>query len=108
MESEVQAGAAGVIDDALAEGKSWCLRCAAQTPHRREAIEFLGNPVKASYFCLRCGNRVDPRATDGPSASRLRFEGFRLRAAAGFSFAAMLLLPLLLLAAMIWLCWRIF
>lgn len=107
MKSEATAEPIGANEDALAEGKSWCLRCAAQTPHRRATLEFLGNPVKASYFCLRCGDRVDPRAMDGLTASRLRVEGFRLRAAAGFSFAAMLLLPPLLLAALIWLIWRI-
>ena len=108
MESEAKADPAGAREAALAEGKSWCLRCGTQTPHGRDTIEFLGNPVKASYFCLRCGGRVDPTATDRVTASRLRHEGIRLRAAAGVSFAAMLLFPPLVLATLLWLFWRIF
>jgi len=104
----------GVIPDALAqddesraEGKSWCLTCDAQTQHRRESIEFLGNPVKASYFCLQCGERTHPLAADRKMARALRGEGRRLRVAAGLSFGLMLLLPLLLIAGICWLAWRI-
>jgi len=107
MEPQVKSDATDAQEEALAEGKSWCLRCQDQTPHRRAAIEFLGNPVKASYYCLRCGGRVDPGARDRSTAARLRGEGVRLRAAAGLSLAAMLLFPPLLLAALIWILWRI-
>ena len=107
MESEAMADPVGAREAALTEGKSWCLRCGAQTPHGRDTIEFLGNPVKATYFCLRCGGRVDPGAKDRVTASRLRNEGFRLRAAAGLSFAVMLLLPPVLLAALVWIVWHI-
>jgi hypothetical protein len=104
----------GVIPDARApdqesrtEGKSWCLGCDDLTPFRRESIEFLGNPVKASYFCLQCGERTHPLAADRQKARSLRNEGRRLRVAAGVSFGLMLLLPLFLLAGIFWLAWRI-
>ena len=60
---------AGVIptqvqdDESRAEGKS-CL-CDGLTLHRRESIEFLGNPVKATYFCLQCGERTHPCGGSG-------------------------------------------
>ena len=107
MELGVIPDAQAPDDESRSDGKSWCLCCDAQTLYRRESIEFLGNPVKASYFCLRCGERTDPRAADRITARSLRNEGRRLRAAAGVSFALMLLLPLLLLAAIFWLVWRI-
>ncbi|MCI0655462.1 MAG: hypothetical protein L0170_00115 [Acidobacteria bacterium] len=107
MELGVIPDAQAPDDESRAEGKSWCLSCNGLTLHRRESIEFLGNPVKSSYFCLQCGERTDPRAADRNTARSLRSEERRLRVAAGVSFALMLLLPLLLLAAIFWLAWRI-
>jgi hypothetical protein len=107
MELGVIPDAQAPDDESRAEGKSWCLSCNGLTLHRRESIEFLGNPVKSSYLCLQCGERTDPRATDSNTARSLRNEGRRLRAAAGVSFALMLLLPLLILAALFWLALRI-
>jgi len=107
MELGVIPDAQAPDDESMAEGKSWCLKCNCQTLHRREAIEFLGNPVKATYFCLQCGERTHPGATDRETAQSLHTAGRRLRVAAGLSFGLMLLLPLLLLAALCYLAWRI-
>jgi len=108
MEFGVIPDAQAPDDESIAEGKSWCLRCNGQTLHRRTAIEFLGNPVKATYFCLQCGERTHPGATDREMAQSLHKEGRRLRVAAGLSFGLMLLLPLFLLAGLCYLAWRIF
>ena len=105
----------GVIPDARApdadarvEGKVWCLSCDGEIPYRMEKVEFLGNPVRASFFCLDCGRPVHPEALDRKAALRLRAERRRLRAGVGISFTLMLLLPLLILALVLFLIWRAF
>jgi hypothetical protein len=99
---------AGPLDpEARIEGKAWCLRCQAETAYRRETVEFLGNAVKSSYFCLACGERIHPGGGDHESARHLRTEGRRLRVAATLTVGILLFLPVLFVALMAWLLWRV-
>ena len=93
--------------DARAEGKAWCPACDGERSFRVEKLEFLGNPVKASCFCLQCGGRLHPGATDARSARRLRAQGRWLRMGAAGSFFLMLLFPILIILALLGLLWRL-
>ena len=93
--------------DARAEGKSWCLRCKTETAYGARTVEFLGNAVKASYFCLQCDGRIHPGALNQQMARRFRAEARRVRLAAGLTVGVMLLLPVLVLAVIGWAIWRI-
>jgi hypothetical protein len=95
-------------DNAQTEGRSWCLRCRAVTAHRRETVEFLGNAVRANFYCLKCGGRIHPGAMDHQTARRRSAEGRRLRIAAGLTVAVMLLIPVVLVALLGWMLWRFF
>ena len=89
-----------------AEGKAWCPACDALTSYRLEKVEFLGNPVKASFFCIDCGTRVFHEAQDGAAARRLRGKSHRLRLKAGAALGGMLILPILAAVLAIWLLLR--
>jgi hypothetical protein len=91
----------------VAEGKTWCPDCDALTRFRLEKVEFLGNPVKATFFCMDCGARVFPDAQDGGAARRLRREDRRLRFKAGAALGGMLVLPILAAALVLWLVVRL-
>ena len=90
-----------------AEGTTWCTRCGQESGYRSARVEFLGNPVMVSCFCVECGERTYPGALDLKSARRLRSEGRWLRIGAAGSFALMLLLPLLTAAGILYLLWRL-
>ena len=92
--------------EARADGRAWCLRCAGEISYRVENVEFLGNPVRSTCFCLRCGNRVHPGAMDGRTARRKRSESRWTRMGAAVVFALIILLPVLLVAAILALIWR--
>ena len=93
--------------DLPADGQAWCLGCAGEAPYRITSVEFLGNPVHSTCICLRCGTRVHPGATDGPAARRRRAEAIRTRWGAGLFFTLIILFPVLLLAAALWVIWRL-
>ncbi len=93
--------------DPSAEGKAWCPACEAITRFRVEKVEFLGNPVKASCFCIDCGTRIFPQAQDPSAARRLRSQAQRLRIKAGAALGGMLILPILAAVLAIWLLLRI-
>jgi hypothetical protein len=95
-------------DEPAAEGKAWCPDCNAVTRFRLEKVEFLGNPVKATFFCIDCGARIFPEAQDGGAARRLRSEDRRLRIKAGAALGGMLVLPILAAGLAIWLLFRFF
>ena len=90
------------------EGKAWCPRCDRQTGYTLSKVEFLGNPVKTSFFCAECGGRMHPEAQDRVSALRRQSEGRRLRLAAAGSLLLILLLPVFLASVAIYLLWRMF
>ena len=90
-----------------AEGKAWCPDCDSVTLYRLEKIEFLGNPVRATFFCIDCGTRVFPDAQDGGAARRLRREDRRLRLKAGAALGGMLVLPILAAALVVWIVARL-
>ncbi len=89
------------------EGNAWCVRCDRETGYSLRKIEFLGNPVKASFFCTECGGRTHPEGIDRASALRLRDSARRLRWAATGSFIFILLLPVMLLTLVIYFLWRL-
>jgi hypothetical protein len=104
----------GVVPDAqavdselTADGKAWCLGCSEEAPYRITSVEFLGNPVHSTCLCLRCGSRVHPEATDGPAARRRRAEARRTRFGAGLFFVLIILFPIFLLGAALWVIWRL-
>ena len=100
------AGAADPDDDVV-EGNAWCVRCDRETGYSLRKIEFLGNPVKASFFCTECGGRMHPEGNDRSSALRLHVSARRLRLAAAGSFILILLFPLMLLTLVIYFLWRL-
>ena len=89
------------------EGRAWCPRCDRTTGYTLSKVEFLGNPVKASFFCADCGRRMYPGASDRNTARRKQSEGRWLRVGAAGSFLLILLLPLILAAAVLYFLWRI-
>ncbi len=89
------------------EGHAWCPRCDRSTGYTLAKVEFLGNPVTASFFCAECGGRIYPGAVDKETARRKQSEGRWLRAGAAGSLLLMLLLPLILAGAVLYLLWRI-
>src|SRR5262249_18562239 len=89
------------------EGAAWCSRCGSETGYRSERVEFLGNPVMVSCFCVECGERIYPEAADLKSARRLRSEGRWLRIGAAGSLVLILLVPLLAAAGVLYLLWRL-
>ena len=93
--------------EARIEGRAWCLRCQAETSYGRKTVEFLGNAVKSTCFCLTCGERIHPGAGDRQSAKRLRREGRRVRMAAALTVGVMLVFPIVLVALAAWLLWRL-
>ncbi|HEU5181254.1 MAG TPA: hypothetical protein VFW45_10695 [Candidatus Polarisedimenticolia bacterium] len=93
--------------DPAAEGKAWCPACDAITRFRVEKVEFLGNPVKATCFCIACGTRIFPEAQDPSAARRLRRQNHRLRLQAGAALGAMLILPVLAAVLALWLLLRL-
>ena len=93
--------------DPAAEGKAWCPACDALTRYRAEKVEFLGNPVKATFFCLDCGTRIFHQAQDGSAARRLRSQNRRLRLKAGAALGGMLILPILAAVLALWLLLRL-
>jgi len=102
------ARATGAADpDDVVEGKAWCVRCDRETGYSLRKIEFLGNPVKASFFCTECGGRMHPEGHDRTSALRLHVGARRLRWAAASSFILILLFPLMLLTLVIYFLWRL-
>jgi len=103
MVSDVDESAVG----SPVEGRAWCPRCDRQAGFTLTKVEFLGNPVKASFFCADCGGRMHPEAQDRISALRMQSEGRRLRLAAAGSLLLILLLPLLLASVAIYLLWRL-
>lgn len=94
--------------DPAVEGKAWCPACDALTRFRVEKVEFLGNPVKATCFCIDCGTRIFPEAQDSSAARRLRSQNHRLRLKAGAALGGMLILPVLVAVLAIWLLLRLF
>ena len=94
--------------EAAIEGEAWCLRCDQQTGYRLEKVEFLGNPVKSSFFCIQCGTRIHPQGSDRKSARRLRGSGLRLRAGAAISFVLILLAPVLIVLLVVYFLWSLF
>jgi len=108
MKVETVAGTDPLVDlEAAVEGKAWCPDCDHQTGYSMTKVEFLGNPVKASFFCVECGGRMHPGAMDRSSALGLRARARWLRFGAASSFVLMLLLPVLLLAAGLYFIWRL-
>jgi hypothetical protein len=93
--------------EARIEGTAWCLRCQAQTPYGRQTVEFLGNAVKSTSFCLRCGERIHPSAEDHETARRLRNQGRRVKMGAALLVGLLLVLPILIVALTVWLLWRL-
>jgi hypothetical protein len=89
------------------EGKAWCLRCGDERGYVLSKVEFLGNPVKASFFCAECGARVSPEAADRPAALKMRSEGRWLRFGAAGSFLLILLFPPLFVVLALYLLWKI-
>ena len=99
---------AGTADpEDVVEGNSWCVRCDRETGYNLRKIEFLGNPVKVSFFCIECGGRMHPEAGNRTSALRLHANLRRLRWAAACSFMLILLFPLMLLTLVVYLLWRL-
>jgi len=88
------------------EGQAWCLRCDRITGYLLRKVEFLGNPVRASFFCTVCGERIAPESQDRNGALRRRAEARWLRTGAALSFLCMLLLPFLLVLVLVALLWR--
>lgn len=89
------------------EGRAWCPRCDRLTGHTLSKIEFLGNPVKITFFCIECGGRVASQAADRATARRLAASARWLRLGVAGSFLLMLALPVLLLALVVFLVWRL-
>ncbi|HEV8336397.1 MAG TPA: hypothetical protein VGR67_08290 [Candidatus Polarisedimenticolia bacterium] len=88
------------------EGKAWCLRCGDERGYVLSKIEFLGNPVRASFFCTECGARVSPDASDRSAALKMRSEGRWLRFGAVGSLLGILLLPPLFVVLALYLLWK--
>jgi len=93
--------------EVVVEGNAWCVRCDRETGYSLRKIEFLGNPVKASFFCVECGGRTHPEGLDRAAALRLHDSARRLRWAATGSFIFILLLPVVLLTLVIYFLWRL-
>jgi hypothetical protein len=91
----------------IVEGNAWCVRCERETGYGLRKIEFLGNPVKASFFCTTCGGRMHPEGLDRASALRLYGSARRLRWAAAGSFILILLFPLMLFTLVVYFLWRL-
>jgi len=89
------------------EGRAWCLRCGGERGYVLSKIEFLGNPVRASFFCAECGARMSPEASGRQAALRMRSEGRWLRFGAAGSLVAILLLPPLFVVIALYLLWKI-
>ncbi len=98
----------GIDPDPESDGAAWCSHCERRTGYRSARVEFLGNPVVVSCFCVECGERTYPQATDLKSARRLRSKGRWRRIGAASSIALILLLPLVAAGGVLYLLWRLF
>ncbi len=96
-----------IDEESAIEGEAWCPRCDRLTGYSLTKVEFLGNPVKTSFFCVGCGTRMHPEARDRTGALRLQAGARWLRLGAAGSFVLMLLLPVLLIAIALYFLWRL-